>query len=90
MSDKAAAVVNAIAQLVNMALEYAGYRLALYVLGMLALTPLQASIAFILVNFALIGYILSSWSTKVVEWIRCGVTWLWSRLRRKEKSPAIG
>ena len=86
MSDSQT-IIQAIAQLVSMAIEYAGYRLAMFVMVIVFTTPLHFMIAYVVVNVALILFIISKWSTMLTNWISRGIWWVYA-LRAKEKSRA--
>lgn len=82
-------IIQAIAQLISMAVEYAGYRLAMFVMMIVFTTPLHFLIAYLVVNIAMIAFIISKWSNRFIDWIAGGVRTIWEWLRQKKKSQTL-
>lgn len=74
-------LLQAVADLITMAIQYAGYRLAMFLIMLLCVTPLAAVIATAMINIVYLLYMLSPWSTRLFDRMRDRVIDLYTRWR---------
>lgn len=85
MNKKTFILLNALADLISMAAQYAGYRLVMYIIGLFMLNPTLLAVITIIVNIAYIVFALSSLSTKMFNWMRIEVLYWYGCIRYRTK-----
>lgn len=63
-------LLNALADLISMAVQYAGYRLVMFIIGLFMLNPTLLAVIVLIANIAYIVFALSPLSTKIFDWMR--------------------
>ena len=66
-------LLNALADLISIAAQYAGYRLVMYIIGLFILNPTLLAVIALITNIAYIVFALSPLSIKMFNWMRIEV-----------------
>ena len=78
-------LLNALADLISMAVQYAGYRLVMYIIGLFMLNPTLLVVIILIVNIAYIVFALSPLSKKMFDWMRVEVLYWYACIRYRTK-----
>jgi len=84
-------ILEAVASLLGMAVATGGYLLMLFIAGILIMSPLWYSVAYVVINIMTIGYHLSPVSNKVIDWISDQVesAYIWLRFRPRKHNGVV-
>ena len=85
MNKKTFILLNALADLISMAVQYAGYRLVMFIIGLFMLSPTLLAVIVIIANIAYIVFILSPLSTKMLDWMRVEILYWYGCIRYRTK-----
>ena len=78
-------LLNALADLISMAAQYAGYRLVMYIIGLFMLNPTLLAVITLIANIAYIVFALSPLSTKMFNWMRVEILYWYGCIRYRTK-----
>ena len=78
-------LLNALADLISMAVQYAGYKLVMFIIGLFMLNPTLLAVIVLITNIAYIVFALSSLSTKMFDWMRVEVLYWYGCIRYRTK-----
>ena len=85
MNKKTFILLNALADLISFAVQYAGYRLVMFIIGLFMLSPTLLAVIVIIANIAYIVFTLSPLSTKMLDWMRIEVLYWYGCIRYRTK-----
>ena len=85
MNKKTFILLNALADLISMAVQYAGYRLVMFIIGLFMLSPTLLAVIVIIANIAYIVFTLSPLYTKMFDWMRIEVLYWYGCIRYRTK-----
>ena len=85
MNKKTFILLNALADLISMAVQYAGYRLMIFIIGLFMLNPTLLAVIVLIANIAYIVFALSPLSTKMFNWMRVEVLYWYACIRYRTK-----
>lgn len=85
MNKKTFILLNALADLISMAVQYAGYRLMIFIIGLFMLNPTLLAVIVLIANIAYIVFALSPLSTKMFDWMRVEVLYWYGCIRYRTK-----
>ena len=85
MNKKTFILLNALADLISMAVQYAGYKLVMFIIGLSMLNPTLLAVIVLIANIAYIVFALSPLSTKMFDWMRVEVLYWYGCIRYRTK-----
>lgn len=85
MNKKTFILLNALADLISMAMQYAGYKLVMFIIGLFMLNPTLLAVITLIANIAYIVFALSPLSTKMFDWMRVEVLYWYGCIRYRTK-----
>ena len=85
MNKKTFILLNALADLISMAVQYAGYRLVMFIIGLFMLNPTLLLVITLIANIVYIVFALSPLSTKMFDWMRVEVLYWYGCIRYRTK-----
>ena len=78
-------LLNALADLISMAVQYAGFRLVVFIIGLFMLNPTLRAVIILIFNMAYIVFALSPLSTKMFDWMRVEILYWYGCIRYRTK-----
>lgn len=85
MNKKTFILLNALADLISMAVQYVGYKLVMFIIGLFMLSPTLLAVIVLIANIAYIVFALSPLSTKMFDWMRVEILYWYGCIRYRTK-----